>query len=164
MIPFSPMHPPWRPPKEVEIPAGLTLQLDLPELVYGGGGGRCGSGEHFVTDLKNRGRLLAPKGSVASGRVILLERYPIYFLLHIQFQDLDWPGGHAGLKLSFDRTAFATSSDRTAGRRRHGHLAPSRPSFKRYPHVLEIGISDSSFERHRRLVRAGLRLFAKTSA
>ena len=80
----------------------------------GGGGGRCGSGDSCVADLKNAARLLAPKGSVASGRIIRLERHPDYFVLQIEFQDLDWPGGHARLKLSFDRTGVRESADRTA--------------------------------------------------
>ena len=115
-------------------------------------------------DLRIGRQLLAPKGSVARGRIVRLDRYPTYFALQIEFQDLDWPGGHARLKLSFDQPAFAT---RLIGRAQDGAIAdpaPSRTAFKRYPHVLEIGISDSSFERHRRPVRAGLRLFAKASA
>ena len=51
---------------------------------------------------------MAPKGSIARGRILRLERHPGYFLLKIDFQDLEWPGGHARLKLNFDQPAFPT--------------------------------------------------------
>jgi hypothetical protein len=120
-------------PQEVEIPAGLTLQLDAPELnLLEAAVGDAVRGI-LVADLKNHGRLLAPKGSVASGRVILLERHPNYFLLHIQFRDLDWPGGHARLKLSFDRTAFA---NRLIGRQADGAMVISRQAGPRLSGIL----------------------------
>jgi len=93
---------------EVEIPAGLTLQLEMPEVDLM----RAAVGDpvHAVLRgaLKNRGQLLAPKGSEARGRIVRLDRTAGYFLLRIEFQDLDWPGGHARLKLSFDTPALAT--------------------------------------------------------
>jgi len=69
------------------------------------------------SDLRSRRQLLAPRGSVAHGRIVQLDRYPTYFALKVEFQDLDWPGGHARLKLSFDQTAFAT---RLIGRAKAG--------------------------------------------
>ena len=63
----------------------------------------------FWTRHVRKGReLLAPKGSIARGRILRLERHPGYFLLKIDFQDLEWPSGHARLKLSFDQPAFPT--------------------------------------------------------
>ncbi len=59
-------------------------------------------------DVKNHGKLLAPKGSIARGRIVQMYRYSDYFALGIKFQDLDWTGGHARLKLSFDYAALAT--------------------------------------------------------
>jgi hypothetical protein len=99
---------PAAPKKEVEIPAGLTLQLDMPalDLMQAAVGDPVQS--TLRASLRSRHQLLAPKGSVARGRIVRLDRYPNYFALQIEFQDLDWPGGHAGLKLSFDHTAFAT--------------------------------------------------------
>ena len=95
-------------PKEVEIPAGLTLQLEMPELDLMQAAVGDSVRAMLRADLKNRRQLLAPKGSVARGRIVRLDRYPSYFALQIEFQDLDWPGGHARLKLSFDQAAFAT--------------------------------------------------------
>jgi hypothetical protein len=94
--------------KEVEIPAGLTLQLQLAGLNLA----RAAVGDAvratLQNDVKNHRQLLAPKGAIARGRIVRLDRYSAYYALQIQFQDLDWPGGHARLKLSFDQPAFAT--------------------------------------------------------
>ena len=119
--------------QEVEIPAGLILQFDAPELnLVEAAVGDAVRGI-LVADLKNHGRLLAPKGSVVSGRVILLERHPNDFLLNIQFRDLDWPGGHARLKLSFGRTAFA---NRLIGRQADGAMVISRQAGPRLSGIL----------------------------
>jgi hypothetical protein len=99
---------PPSPFREVEIPAALTLQLEMPavDLMRGAAGDAIQA--TLVSDLKKGRELLAPKGSIARGRILRLERYSSYFLLKIDFQDLEWPGGHARLKLSFDQPAFAT--------------------------------------------------------
>ena len=93
---------------DVAIPAGLTLQLQIRDLDLK----QAAVGDSILAtlwaDLKIRGRVLAPKGSIARGRIVELDRYPRIFALRIDFQDLDWPGGHAGLKLNFDQPAFAT--------------------------------------------------------
>jgi len=93
--------------REVEIPAELTLQLEMPavDLMRGAAGDTIQA--TLVSDLKKGRELLAPKGSIARGRILRLERYSGYFLLKIDFQDLEWPRGHARLKLSFDQPAFA---------------------------------------------------------
>jgi len=94
--------------EEVEIPSGLTLQLDMPGLDLM----RTAVGDTVRAmlrgDLRNRRQLLAPKGSIAHGRIVRLDRYTSYFLLQIEFQDLEWTGGHARLKLRFDQTAFVS--------------------------------------------------------
>jgi hypothetical protein len=121
------------PPNEVEIPPALTLQLDMSELDLMQAAVGDTVRAILRADLKNRRELLAPKGSVASGRIVLLERYPNYFALHIQFHDLDWPGGHARLKLSFDRTGFAT---RLIGRQADGAILISRQAGTRLSGIL----------------------------
>jgi hypothetical protein len=116
------VSPPAEHVADITIPAGLTLQLQMPDLdlmhVAAGDPIRA----TLRADLRNGRKLLAPKGSVAHGRIVRLGRSSSYFLLRIEFQDLDWPGGHAALKLSFDQTAFAT---RLIGRQA-GEIAISR--------------------------------------
>jgi hypothetical protein len=117
---------------DVTIPAGLTLQLQMPDLdlMHAAVGDPIRA--TLRSDLKNRGKLLAPKGSVASGRIVLLDRSPGFFALRIDFQDLDWPGGHAGLKLLFAQQAFAS---RLIGRRVDGTIEISREAG---PHLSGI--------------------------
>jgi hypothetical protein len=95
-------------PKDVEIPGGLSLELEIPQLdlVQGAVGDPVRA--ILRADLRSHRELLAPKGSVARGRIVRLDRYLNYFALRIEFLDLDWPGGHARLKLSFDEPAFVT--------------------------------------------------------
>jgi len=99
---------PVSPFREVEIPADLILQLEMPavDLMKGAAGDTIQA--TLVSDLKKGRELFAPKGSIARGRILRLERHPGYFLLKIDFQDLEWPKGHARLKLSFDQPAFPT--------------------------------------------------------
>jgi len=93
---------------EVAVPAGLTLQLQIQDLDLMHAAVGDSIRATLRSDVKDRGKLLAPKGSVASGRIVRLDRYPRIYALRIDFQDLDWPGGHAGLKLVFDQPALAT--------------------------------------------------------
>jgi hypothetical protein len=110
-------------PNEVEIPAKLSLELAMPELDLTHAAVGDPIRATLWADLKNHGQLLAPKGSVARGRIVQMVRYSDYFALGIKFQDLDWTGGHALLKLSFDYAAFAT---RLLGRQMDGTILISR--------------------------------------
>lgn len=120
-------------PTEIEIPAGLTLQLEMPDLDLMQAAVGDPVRATLWADLKNHRQLLAPKGSVARGRIVRLERYPTYFSLQIEFQDLDWPGGHARLKLSFDQTAFAM---RLIRRQADGAITVLRPAGPRLSGIL----------------------------
>ncbi len=53
-------------------------------------------------ELKWDGQVRVPKGAVARGRITRVERYEKRVVLGLSFNDLDWPGGHAPLKLRFD--------------------------------------------------------------
>jgi len=118
---------------EVTIPGGLTLQLQMQDLDLM----RAVVGDTIRAtlrvDLRNQRKLLAPKGSVASGRIVRLERYPNSFALRIDFQDLNWSGGHAGLKLVFDQPAFAT---RLIERQADGSIGVSRQAGSRLSGIL----------------------------
>ena len=109
--------------KEVEIPPGLTLQLEFNGLDLAHGAAGDALQAELRADVKNHGKVLAPKGSIASGRIVLLERYANYFALRVAFQDLDWPGGHAPLRLKFGEPALPT---RLIGRAADGSIAISR--------------------------------------
>ncbi len=93
-------------PEEVEIPAGLTIPLEMPpiDLMQAAVGDPIQA--VLQGDLRNRRQRIAPKGATARGRIVRLDRDLSGFVLRIDFQDLDWPGGHARLKLSFDDAAL----------------------------------------------------------
>ncbi len=121
------------PKKEVEIPAGLTLQLDMPDLDLMQAAVGDPVQATLEANLKSRRQLLAPKGSVARGRIVRLDRHSSYFALQIEFQDLEWPGGHARLKLSFDQVALAT---RTVTRAPSGEIIILRQGAPRLSGIL----------------------------
>ena len=95
---------------ELAIPAGLAVQLEMPAIDLM----RAAVGDPIQAvlraDLRNRHQLLAPKNAVARGRIVQLDRQRSEFVLRIEFQSLDWPGGHARLKASFDDAALVTRS------------------------------------------------------
>jgi hypothetical protein len=93
---------------DVAIPAGLTLQFQMPDLDLAHAAVGDPIRATLRADVRNGRQLLAPKGSIARGRIVRLDRRPDYFALRIEFQDLDWPGGHAGLNLSYVEPAFPT--------------------------------------------------------
>ena len=95
-------------PREVKIPAKLSLELEMPDLDLTQAAVGDPVRATLWADVKNHGNLLAPKGSIARGRILRLDRLPEYFVLRVQFRDLDWPGGHAPLKLRLDRLPLAT--------------------------------------------------------
>jgi hypothetical protein len=119
--------------EEVEIPAGLTLQLDMPDvdLMQAAVGDPVQA--TLGANLRSHRQMLAPKGSVARGRIVRLDRYSGYFALQIEFQDLEWPGGHARLKLSFDQAALAT---RTVTRAPSGEIILLRKGGPRLSGIL----------------------------
>jgi hypothetical protein len=91
--------------REVEIPAGLILQLEMPALDLMKAAVGDALEARLAADVKKNRELLAPKGAMARGRIVRLDRSSGYFVLKIDFQDLEWPGGHARLKLIFDDAA-----------------------------------------------------------
>jgi hypothetical protein len=91
--------------REVEIPAGLILQLEMPALDLKKAAVGDALEARLAADVKKNRELLAPKGAMARGRIVRLDRSSGYFVLKIDFQDLEWPGGHARLKLIFDDAA-----------------------------------------------------------
>jgi hypothetical protein len=52
-----------------------------------------------------------PKGAVAAGRIVKLDRRDGFFRLRIDFQDLDWPGAHANLKATLTNVGPVSSAD-----------------------------------------------------
>ena len=56
-------------------------------------------------DLKYKGRLLFPKGSVATGRVTRMERRSDYTIVGLEFSEIQSPGAHARLQSKLESAA-----------------------------------------------------------
>lgn len=96
---------PKPPDEEIVLPMGLELRVSLlddidPATVAGGDEVHAS----LINDLKEKGKILAAKGSVVVGRITRLERYPEQIVLGIAFTDLYGGGKHAALSLQFERT------------------------------------------------------------
>ncbi len=95
-------------PEEIEIPAGLTVPLEMPPIDLM----KTFVGDPIQAvlqaDLRNRRQRIVPKGATARGRIMRLDRDRSGFVLRIDFRDLEWPGGHARLKLRFEDAALVS--------------------------------------------------------
>jgi hypothetical protein len=90
--------------EQVEIPAGLDLTLALSATVDLS---RAAVGDPLEAqlsgNLKHQKRILAPKGARATGRITRLERHEDHTVLGVTFQEIEWPGWRARVKLTFER-------------------------------------------------------------
>jgi hypothetical protein len=90
--------------RPVELPADLLLSLELRENVRLED---AAVGDRVTAvlrgDLKRGREVLAPKGAIAKGRIVRLDRLPGQFVLAIHFEELEWRGGHARLRARFER-------------------------------------------------------------
>lgn len=88
-------------PANIELPLVLRTPIDLPTGYAG-----ASIEAELERDLKSGGTVVVPKGALARGRLIRLERHNDGYVVAIRFTDLEWKGGHAKLNLAFDRVAF----------------------------------------------------------
>ena len=99
---------------EVALPGDAALSLEIRnELVLADLA--VGDAVEAVLrgDVKIGKQVVAPKGAIAKGRVMLWERTRQYGMLQIQFTDIEWPGHHATVRAHFERRpALARTYDR----------------------------------------------------
>lgn len=89
--------------KEVELPVGTQVRLTLTsEIVLAEGAVGDVVEAKLSSDVKAGREVLAPKGAVARGRIVMLARQAEVFVLALRFTDLEWPGSHARLNLRFE--------------------------------------------------------------
>lgn len=90
--------------EEVQLPGDTLLMLELRSDLRPKTGAIGDVIEAVLRSDVKRGKLkVAPKGAIARGRVIELERTNGYATLAIEFYDLEWPGGHARVDAKFER-------------------------------------------------------------
>jgi len=90
--------------EEVEIPAGLSVTLALStalDLSHAAVGDPVEA--ELRGDLKHRKQVLAPKGARVAGRITRLERHDDHIVFGVSFQEMEWPGWRARVKLELDR-------------------------------------------------------------
>lgn len=100
--------------REFMLPADLLLSLELREnlrLSESAVGDAVSA--TLRGDLKRGRDILVPKGAIAKGRIVRLDRMRGQFVLAIQFQELEWRGGHAALRLRFERRGGMDANART---------------------------------------------------
>lgn len=96
--------PRQEPRQELQLPPGLVLALrltgetDLDKAVIGDE-----VRAEIDKDLKVKGRIILPKGAMASGRISRVERQPGYAILGLTFSDLEFGNTHARLTLDFEQ-------------------------------------------------------------
>jgi len=89
--------------EEAILPVGADVRLMLTsEIVLAQGVVGDTIEAKLNSDIKAGKDVLAPKGAIARGRIVKLERQPEFFVLALHFSDLEWRGGHARLNLRFE--------------------------------------------------------------
>ena len=103
----SPAAPDGQAPKqEIQLPKNLTItlgllgEIDTEKSVVGDPVRAVLDG-----DVKDKGQVLLPKGTVVTGRLVRLEHHPNFTVLGFVFDDADSDTAHAALNLSFERSS-----------------------------------------------------------
>lgn len=90
--------------EEIVLPSGLGMEVALADEVDLASAA-TGDEVHasLAGDLKQKGKVLAPKGGAVVGRITRLERYSNQIVVGITLTDLYAAGKHAGLSLQFEK-------------------------------------------------------------
>lgn len=99
---------------EVTLPAGLTLSLELDDLLLEKAAGGDPITAKVNSGIKRDKETLVPKGALAKGRIVRYEKYGNTGLIQLRFTDLEWTGAHAALNLDFDDLIWLGSRGRVA--------------------------------------------------
>jgi hypothetical protein len=118
-------------PKNAEVALQLVGEIDTDKAAVGDPVKAM-----IENDVKEKGRVILPKGVQVSGRIVRLEHYQDFTVLGLMFQEAESEKVHASLSLTMDR---ATGSDvLTSARwgtstppRPHEGLVPLRPGHLR---------------------------------
>jgi hypothetical protein len=86
-------------PVGLEVPLVLNEQIDLNSAAIGDP-----VHAHLEHDVKQKGRIVIPKGATATGRITRLEKYDNYSVVGMEFPELEAPGILARMKGNLDRT------------------------------------------------------------
>jgi hypothetical protein len=106
------------PTREFDLPEGLDVELVLAKEIdlqtAAIGDPVYARVDH---DVKQKSQLVIPKGATANGRVVRLEKYDNYWILGIEFSEIEAPGIHARMKGTLAGTVGPVGPRRTMGPR-----------------------------------------------
>jgi hypothetical protein len=106
-------------PKNAEVVIRLAAEIDTQKAAVGDPVRAALAG-----DLKEKGKVILPKGLEVSGRIVRLERYESFTLLGLMFQEAESEKVHAYLNLNLDR---AVGADMLPPNQRWSAGSPPRP-------------------------------------
>jgi hypothetical protein len=93
------------PIREFDLPAGLDIPLEITETIDVQ---KIAIGDPVRTrvqrDVKRKGELILPKGATATGRITRVEKYDTYFLIGMEFPEIEGPGILARMQGDLDHT------------------------------------------------------------
>jgi len=100
---------------EVKLPADVDISLSLLDDITPG---KAAVGDllkaRLTADAKQGSRLLVPKGATAVGRLTHAESHGSFFIIGIQFDEIEWPGGHAAFHGDLARIGPAPGEKKVA--------------------------------------------------
>ena len=89
---------PVRKTKEVTLPAGLSARIKLKSAIDSEGAIGDSIQATIANDIIQGGQVLVPKGAAVTGRIRRIEKHDEglpYYIVGIEFDDVDFPGHHA---------------------------------------------------------------------
>lgn len=97
------------PVREFDLPPGLEIEL---ALTSGVDLAKAAIGDpvhaSVKSDVKQKGETVIPKGATATGRITRIEKYETYWIVGVEFSEIDAPGIAARVTGNLDRTAGIT--------------------------------------------------------
>lgn len=140
---FAGLEEEAEPVREVEIPKGirlgmiLTSEIDLRSSAIGDA-----AEAELDRAIERDGEVIVPKGAIASGRIVRLDRTAGYYILGIRFTDLEWPGSHARVTPVFEQFGLSRNPLNGGNEIRYdtrgleGYMFIQRPGTQRLQNVL----------------------------
>ena len=122
--PAPPRLPASRPgecPSAAPVPAGLTVAIELWSPVTGGQPVGSLIEARVCSDVKERGKIVLPAGAVVRGRIRRLEREEGYYVVGLEFTEVETGGGPARFYanlVDIDKSAKFVLHNLTRGPRR----------------------------------------------
>lgn len=84
--------------REIDLPSGIELQVALPSIDLSQAAVGDVVQASLRSDLKSGKQTIAPKGAIARGRIVRLDRFPGQTELRVKINEIAWTGIQARLR------------------------------------------------------------------